>query len=245
MAMEFDNTSRTVKTIRMGSDVPLDAENINDHLDRVFTQRYTCRHYDPMLPIADRDWQTIIHAGWRSPSSMGFEPWCFVRITDQEVRDELISSMIWGAQGRCEEAAELLLIATRRAQDMHPDSDYVTEVLINQGYDEQSMERRKARVEAFIGDDRGTDWDDGLVEGWIARQAYIALGNMMSVASMLGIDSTPIEGFNCDEVNEYLWDKEIIDPRHFQAGCFVAFGYSRQPGKTKIRRDISDVYREI
>lgn len=228
----------------MGEDAPVTADNLNDAIDTVFQHRYTCRHYDASRNINDRDWATIIHAGWRSPSSMGFEPWEFVLINDKDIRNDL-TSIVWGAQGRCEEASHFLLIATRVAADMHPGTAYMNQILRNQGHDEAGIEARNKKVEKFVGTDKGTHWEDDLVEGWVQRQAYIALGNMMSVASMLGIDSTPIEGFNYDQVNNFMWERGILDPKHFQVGCFAAFGYSRQDGKTKLRRDISEVYREV
>src|SRR5699024_10299642 len=35
---------------------------------------------------------------------------------------------------------------------------------------------------------------------WASMQTYIALGNMMTAAAFIGIDSTPMEGFHADHL---------------------------------------------
>ena len=37
---------------------------------------------------------------------------------------------------------------------------------------------------------------------WSAKQAYIALGNALTACAVLNIDSTPMEGFEPEEVNK-------------------------------------------
>jgi nitroreductase len=39
---------------------------------------------------------------------------------------------------------------------------------------------------------------------WATRQAYIALGNFLTSAALLGIDACPMEGFQPDKYNQIL-----------------------------------------
>ena len=39
---------------------------------------------------------------------------------------------------------------------------------------------------------------------WAARQAYIALGNLLTSAALLGVDACPIEGFAAAEYDQLL-----------------------------------------
>src|SRR5690625_7748334 len=48
---------------------------------------------------------------------------------------------------------------------------------------------------------------------WSAKQTYIALGNMLTAAAMIGIDSTPMEGFNDEKINKLLNDKRSEERR--------------------------------
>lgn len=243
--MDFNNVSRPTRTERLGMRGVITSATINEHIDRLFDDRYTCRNYDPSRSIPPKDWRSIIHAAWRSPSSMGFEPWQFVRVTTPWLREEIMR-YAWGSQNRCENASEFLLLYGRTARDLDVHSSYLHDLLINvQHGDEASMEERRQKISSFIGEDAGTRWEPELVEAWVQKQVYIALGNMMTVAAMLGIDSTPIEGFNKQQMTKVLEDNGVLDTRHFQLACCVAFGYSLQPGKTKVRRPIDQVYREV
>lgn len=42
------------------------------------------------------------------------------------------------------------------------------------------------------------------VNDWAAKQTYIALGNMITAAAMIGIDSAPMEGFNVNKLDALL-----------------------------------------
>lgn len=72
---------------------------------------------------------------------------------------------------------------------------------------------------------------------WTAKQTYIALGNMMTTASMLGIDSCPIEGFNYEKVNSILASAGIINPDNEGIASMVSFGYRlRDPKHPRSRK---------
>lgn len=79
---------------------------------------------------------------------------------------------------------------------------------------------------------------------WAARQAYIAMTNMMTAATELGIDTCPIEGFNYPQMNQFLADHQIMDPKHWQIAVMVSFGYRDQPIKPKVRQPLADIYEE-
>jgi nitroreductase len=68
-----------------------------------------------------------------------------------------------------------------------------------------------------------------IVEGprskWVhegaARQAYIALGNFMTSAALIGIDTCPMEGFNPAKYDEILG----LDAKGFHAVVACPAGY--------------------
>ena len=77
---------------------------------------------------------------------------------------------------------------------------------------------------------------------WACRQSYIALGNMMTAAAMIGIDSCPIEGFDREPVEKILKEAGIITENHLSIACMVAFGYrAEDPSRPKSRRAMDEV----
>ena len=77
---------------------------------------------------------------------------------------------------------------------------------------------------------------------WAAKQAYIALGNMMTTAAMLGIDSCPVEGFKAKEVEKIAADLLGVDTETFGVAVMVAFGYrTADPEREKTRQNMEDI----
>ncbi len=46
--------------------------------------------------------------------------------------------------------------------------------------------------------------DEGYIETWNSRQAYLALGFLLETAALLEIDACPMEGFNPAEFDRIL-----------------------------------------
>ncbi len=71
-------------------------------------------------PIAREDLERILEAGRRSPSSMNWQPWSFVVVTD---RDQLVElSKVWrSAQHVARSAATIALVAERPEDEKHRD----------------------------------------------------------------------------------------------------------------------------
>ena len=76
---------------------------------------------------------------------------------------------------------------------------------------------------------------------WAARQAYIALGNFLTSAALLGIDTCPMEGFKPDEYDQIL---ELPGKRLASVVCCAA-GYrsaeDKSAGQKKVRFARADV----
>ncbi len=68
------------------------------------------------------------------------------------------------------------------------------------------------------------------------------MGNVMSVAAMIGIDSCPIEWFEMDKTIEVLEEHSGVDPKVYQPAVMVALGYrAHEPPFAKTRRSMDQV----
>ena len=71
-------------------------------------------------PIAREDLDRILEAGWRAPSSMNWQPWHFVVVTDRPQLQEL--SAVWRGAGHvASSAATVALVASETDYEEHPD----------------------------------------------------------------------------------------------------------------------------
>ncbi len=206
-----------------------------------FNFRHACKEFDPTKKISEDDFKTILEAGRLSPSSFGFEPWQFVVIQNQTIR-ERIKTVSWGAQKQLPTASHYIVFLARQAADLRPGSEYLNYIMSEVQKDPQDIiARRMARVEKFQQNDFDLKDDQALFH-WACRQTYIALGNMMTAAALLGIDSCPIEGFELKPLEKILEDEKVLDRKHFGVACMAAFGYRlKPPAKEKTRRKPDEV----
>jgi len=209
-----------------------------DILD-AFNFRHACKTFDPQRKIPDEDFHLILEAGRLSPSSFGFEPWRFLVIQDMALREKLLAAT-WGAKGQFPSASHVIAILVRK-DDMRPGSAYVEAFMREvQKLPEEGIARKSKFYKQFHETDFMLQEERALFD-WGCRQAYIALGNMMTVAAMMGIDSCPIEGFNQAGAEHVLADAGVLDPEKSGLAVMVAFGYRANPQPAKTRQAMEKV----
>lgn len=220
----------------------MDKEAIRQQIVATANRRYATKKYDPTKHISDAEWQTILEAGRLSPSSFGYEPWRFLLINNQQIRDD-IRPFAWGAVNSLNGADKVLIILART--DVTYDSDYVKDLVENiKGKHYSPDSAPSQHFKNFQERDLKLDSDRARFD-WASKQTYIAMANMMTAAAELDIDSCPIEGFNYAQMNDYLVSKGFMDPTKWRVSVLVSFGYRDQPIKPKVRQSLSDIYQEL
>ena len=87
--------------------------------------------------------------------------------------------------------------------------------------------------------------DERSLFDWASKQTYIQMANMMTAATMLGIDSCPIEGFDRAKVEAYLEEKGYLDTEEFGVSVMASFGYRNQEITPKTRWQTEEIYEVI
>lgn len=215
---------------------------IRKDLIEVFNRRYATKKFDPHKKISPEDWEIIMKSAQLSPSSFGYEPWKFLLIKNEKIKNEL-KEIAWGAVNSLNGASHFIICLART--DVTADSDYVKDFVEN--VLKTKYELHSQRTDLFR-DFQKKDFDlndDRSLFDWACKQTYIALGNMLTTAAWLGIDSCPIEGFNRYEVNSYLIEHDLMDPNHYGVSYMAGFGYRDQPITPKKRRPLDQVFKTI
>jgi nitroreductase len=80
---------------------------------------------------------------------------------------------------------------------------------------------------------------------WAAKQAYIALGNFLSAAANLRIDTCPMEGFNATKYDELL----NLKAKGLTTAVIVTVGYRSEDDQTqfaaKVRKSKEDLINKL
>lgn len=168
----------------------------------------------------------------------------FIILENTAVKED-IKAVSWGAKSQLETASHfILLIAEKNARY---DSQSIYNSLVRRGIsDPAALDARLKQYQIFqesdmeIADDEYRLWD------WTAKQTYIALGNMMTSAALLGIDSCPIEGFPYSKVNTILAQHGVIEFEKEGIASMLSLGYRledpKHPRKHKDRQEVISIF---
>ncbi len=216
-------------------------KDVKNFILNTFENRFTCKGYDPEKKVSDEDFMTIMEAARLSPSSLGFEPWKFILLNNEDIKEK-IYPYAWGAQKALDGASHFVIILARKGKDMRYNSEYVDYIMkYIQKFPEDMIKARKEKCKDFQENDFKLFESEKAIFDWSSKQTYIALGNMLTVSAMLGVNSTPIEGFNRENVEKVFVDEGLYDPNHFGLSCMVAFGYNNTEHRPKTRRKMDEV----
>ncbi|GAA5481048.1 NAD(P)H-dependent oxidoreductase [Haloferula sargassicola] len=160
-----------------------------DELVSALNWRYATKHFDPDRPLPEEATHALMEALRLAPSSFGLQPWKFIFVRDPELRGKLKAAS-WN-QPQVSEASELVVIAARNDLEQHDIDRWMDCLATAQGQEKSALSAVTRMIEGFV--DR---MSPGERHAWNSRQCYIALGQLMTAAAVLGIDTCPLEGMD-------------------------------------------------
>lgn len=214
---------------------------IQSQIMEAFEFRHACKVMDPNKKIPDETFDTILEAARLSPSSFGFEPWQFLVIQNRDLREKL-KPLTWGAQNTLPTASHFIVALARTGKSMRYDRDYIQHMMADVHHlPEEAIAKRRSFYQTFQESDFNLLESDRAIFDWATKQTYIALGNMMTAAAFMQIDSCPIEGFKRAEVNALLASDFGIDTSEYQIAYMLALGYRVNDQLPKTRQSKEDI----
>lgn len=216
----------------------MNQEQLRNIILEAHKNRFATKKFDPTQSINEKDWNIILESARLSPSSFGYEPWKFLVIDNNEIREDL-KPIAWGAVNSLEGANKFIIALARKNVVYNSNHvKHIVEDVLGLSYSESSPQSQ------FFKKFQEKDFkltDDKSLYNWAIKQTYIPFANMMTTASFLGIDSCPIEGFNIDEVESYLSKKGLINLEEFGVAYMAGFGYRTTDIPTKKRQSVEEV----
>ncbi len=155
--------------------------------------RYATKQFDPDRKIDAETWSALEQSLILTPSSFGLQPWKFIVITDAGLREQLVAHS-W-RQRQVADCSHLIVMAVQKSVDEAYIDRFVARIAEVRGVTAESLAGYRGMMAGSIG---------MMSPEWAARQAYIALGQFMLAAALLGIDTCPMEGFLPAKYDELL-----------------------------------------
>jgi len=151
--------------------------------------RYAVKKFDPTKPLSEEKVQKLKEAFDLTATSYGLQPIKMVVVQDKELRKKLVLHTY--GQLQVEHASHVLVICIENVVDAEFIIDYFARVKHVRGTSDQILDPyKKALVKSF------SSMKQDEIKQWAINQAYLALGNLMTVCAFERIDSCPMEGFD-------------------------------------------------
>ena len=175
----------------------------NEQLNSALEWRYATKVFDAARKIPPETWAALERALVLSPSSFGLQPYKFLVITDAAMRAKLTPAT-WG-QKQVADCSHYVVFTARTVLGAEHIDAFISRTAEVRGITTESL---KGYRDLMNGSLIGGGTLSKMIPEWSMRQAYIALGNLMTSAALLGVDACPIEGFEPDKYDEILGLKQ-------------------------------------
>ncbi|WP_435138660.1 NAD(P)H-dependent oxidoreductase [Formosa sp. A9] len=200
--------------------------------------RYATKQFDPNKKISDADLNILKEAIQLSASSYGLQPYKVLIIEDKDTREKLKAAS-WN-QSQITDASHMMVLANMTDADDSLVDDYINNVSETRGLPLDQLEGYSQMMKSNV-----IALPNEAKNAWTAKQAYIALGNVLSAAASLEIDACPMEGFDNAAYNTILG----LDKENLNAAVVITLGYRASEDETqhykKVRKPENELFSTI
>ncbi|MDE1193710.1 NAD(P)H nitroreductase [Pseudomonas sp. Bc-h] len=185
--------------------------------------RYTTKAYDNSRKIPQETIDILLDQLRHSPSSVNSQPWHFVVASDEQGKARVAKGAEGGFvynEAKILNASHAIVLCTRTEM-----TEEHLQALLAQ---EERDGRFDGAADAMAGQDKSRrgyvnlhKHDQKDVQHWMEKQTYLALGTLLLGAASLGLDATPMEGFDFKKLDSELGLRE----KGFTSLVIVALGY--------------------
>jgi len=193
----------------------------NESLLKQLQWRYATKLFDPHRKLDGDTISALEESLVLTPSSFGLQPWKFLVIEDQAVKERL--TPLSRNQPQVKDCSHFVVFTYNAAFDLDDVDRYLRAMVGIRGGSLSDLETFRNVMRSFI----EAKEEAGNLEDWSIRQVYIALGQLMVSAAMLGVDACPMEGIQPADFDEVLKLKDT----GFKTVVACALGYRLESDK--------------
>jgi nitroreductase len=201
--------------------------------------RYATKQFDATKRIADDVWHVLEQSMVLAPSSFGLQPWKFFVVDNVEMRQELLMNSY--KQPQVVDASHLVVFAVKHNLNAADVDRFIALTAEVQGAPVDKLLGYAGVIKGFL-NNFSSPQD---IDNWSARQVYLALGQFMTTAAMLGVDTSPLEGFVPPKYDEILG----LTAQGYKSVVVCAAGYrsadDKAAQKPKVRYTTAELIQHI
>jgi nitroreductase len=195
--------------------------------------RYATKQFNPTAKIAPELWATLEQTLVLAPSSYGLQPWKFVVVTTQSLKDQLPAAA-WG-QPQPRDCSHFVVFAAKQTVEDAFVAKFIQRTASVRGVRTDSLNAMKDAILSKLHRMGSSHLN------WTSRQCYIALGFMLEAAALLKVDACPMEGIIPEQLDPLLG----LTDSGYTSVVACALGYrsanDAYASQAKVRSENKDV----
>jgi nitroreductase/dihydropteridine reductase len=176
--------------------------------------RYATKKFDSTKKIPAEKLNTVLDAVQLAPSSLGLQHYRVLVIEDADIRAKLRGAAY--GQSQITDASQLIVFAAETRIDEAYGKKYIDNVAATRNTARENLAGFEGMVLGAI----NSRTPEQLVL-WAQKQAYIALGVLITAAAEQDIDICPMEGFDPEQFDEILG----LNEKGLTATVIATIGY--------------------
>ncbi len=184
--------------------------------------RYTTKRFDPTKKISKEDMAKIERILQLSASSTNSQPWHYVIASSKEGIERMAKGVVGyfpANKNKVLNASCIILFATK----VDVNEEYLLHLLTQEEKDGRFVDEEAKKTQhagrSFFTNMHRFDLKD--YPSWAEKQAYIALGTLLTALSTMDIDSVTIEGANMPVLTKEFG----LNEKGYSTAFIVALGY--------------------
>lgn len=195
--------------------------------------RYATKKFDPTKKLSKEKIDILKKAFNLTATSYGLQPIKLIIIENSKIKEDLLPFSM--NQKQVKDASHVLVFCAESNINAQYISDYFERVQLKRGTSSNLLAPFKQLVIDEFSQKETTE-----IFAWAKNQAYLAMGNLLTVCAVEKIDACPMEGFDPQQYNTYLNLHKI----GLQAVLVMPVGYRAQDDFfsefKKVRKNISE-----
>jgi len=200
--------------------------------------RYATKKFDTSRFLSETQLNTLKEAFNLTALSYGLQTLKLVVVEDKTTRENLVS-LSYG-QRQVVDASHLFVLCVQTKINSDDVDNHFKNIKKIRATPDDVLEPFKAQMKSTI---ENMSEDNKLI--WATKQAYIALGNLMTVCAVEGIDSCPMEGFIPEAIDKAL----NLEAMNLKSVLLLPVGFRAEDdmfsGFKKVRKQLLDTIIEL
>ena len=196
--------------------------------------RYATKKFDASKVLSEEKLDILKKAFDLTATSYGLQPLKMVVVSNSETKKQLVPMTM--DQEQVANASHVLILCIENSMDAAYIKKYFKDVETTRNTPRHIL----APFESFLVDEFA-EKSKAELNIWMAKQAYLALGNLLTICAIEGIDSCPIEGFEPEKYDAFL----KLTEKGLTSVLVLPVGYRADDDihadLKKVRRGVSDV----